>query len=81
MIDGNNYQECKVKLSTTYPLESDTCHDLDGGEDDDSVEALDVRIRNKGTKEGEEAKCGEEVCGSGGGILDAHVHCPEQVAH
>lgn len=58
-----------------------TDQNLDGSEYEDSVEALDVGVGDESTKEGEDTDCTEEVCGSGGGVGDAHMHLAMQVAH
>ena len=58
-----------------------TYQNLDGGEDEDGVEAVDVGVWEESTEQGEDADCSIQVGGGGGGVGDAHVHRAVQVAH
>jgi hypothetical protein len=63
------------------PIFYGTRQNLDGGEDEDGVEAFDVGVGDESTKQGEDADCSIQVGGGGGGVGDAHVHRAMQVAH
>ena len=70
-------QRRKVSLA----CQQHVAQNLDGCEDEDGVEALDVGVGDESAEEGEDADRTEEVGGSGGGVGDAHVHLAMQVAH